>query len=64
MTTIKIKGMNCQHCVGATRKALENVTGISNVQVDLEKGEATFDGQVDIQTVKEAIAKIGFEVVQ
>lgn len=64
MTTIKIKGMSCQHCVGATRKALEAISGISNVQVDLAKGEATFDGQVDIQTVKEAITRIGFEVIE
>jgi copper chaperone CopZ len=64
MTTIKIKGMNCQHCVGSTQKALEAITGISNVQIDLTQGEATFEGKVDLQTVKEEIAKIGFEVIQ
>jgi copper chaperone len=63
MTTIKIKGMSCPHCAGSTKKALEAITGISNVQIDLAQGEATFDGKVDIQTVKEAIAKIGFEVI-
>jgi copper chaperone len=63
MTTIKIKGMSCQHCVGSTKKALEAVEGISNVQVNLAQGEATFDGQVDVQTVIEAITKIGFEVI-
>ena len=64
MTTIKIKGMSCQHCVDSTRKALEAIKGISNVQIDLAKGEATFDGTVAIETVKEAITKIGFEVTQ
>ncbi|MCG2744979.1 MAG: heavy-metal-associated domain-containing protein [Desulfobacteraceae bacterium] len=63
ITTIKIKGMSCQHCVGSTKKALEAIPGISNVQIDLEKGEATFDGKVDSQTVNEAITKIGFEVI-
>ncbi|MDD3814898.1 MAG: heavy metal-associated domain-containing protein [Desulfocapsaceae bacterium] len=63
MTTIKIKGMSCQHCVGSTKKALEALPGISNVQINLEKGEATFDGNVDSQTVKEAITRIGFEVI-
>lgn len=63
MTTIKIQGMSCQHCVGSTRKALEEIPGISNVQINLEKGEATFDGKVDSQTVKEAITRIGFEVI-
>jgi copper chaperone len=64
MTTIKIKGMSCQHCVGSTRKALEAIVGISNVQIDLAKGEATFDGNPDIQKVKDAVIKIGFEVIQ
>ncbi|MBW6521148.1 MAG: heavy-metal-associated domain-containing protein [Desulfoarculaceae bacterium] len=64
MTKIKVKGMSCQHCVASTRKALEAIPGVSNVQIDLAKGEAVFDGNVDIQTVKEAITRIGFEVIQ
>jgi copper chaperone CopZ len=64
MTTIKIKGMSCPHCAGSTKKALEAVSGISDVQINLAQGEATFEGKADIQTVKEAIAKIGFEVIQ
>lgn len=64
MTTIKIKGMSCQHCVNSTRKALEEVPGVSNVRVDLAKGEATFDGEVNLQAINEAITKIGFEIIQ
>ena len=64
MTTIKIKGMSCQHCAGSTRKALEAIPGLSDIEIDLAKGEATFEGTVDIKTVKEAIAGIGFEVIQ
>jgi copper chaperone CopZ len=64
MITIKIKGMSCQHCVNSTRKALEAVPGISNIQIDLAKGEASFDGKVDMQATKEAIVRIGFEVIQ
>jgi copper chaperone len=65
MTTIKVKGMSCQHCVASVTKALSGIEGISDVQVSLEKGEATFNEKnpVDEQTVKDAIAKIGFEVV-
>lgn len=63
MITVKIKGMSCQHCVASTTKALEGLAGVSNVQVDLDKGEARYEGNVDSQTVKEAIEKIGFEVV-
>ena len=64
MNTVKIKGMSCQHCVASTTKALEALPGISDVQVDLDKGVARYEGEVDTQSVKEAIAKIGFEVVE
>ncbi len=63
MATVKIKGMSCQHCVASTTKALEAVPGISAVEVDLDKGEARFQGEVDQQIVRQAIEKIGFEVV-
>ena len=65
MASVKITGMRCGHCVGSVTKALEAIDGISNVTVDLEAGEANYDENppVDIETIKEAIAKIGFEVV-
>ena len=65
MTTIKVKGMSCQHCVGSVTKALSEIEGIADVQVSLEKGEATFNENSPLaeQTIKDAITKIGFEVV-
>jgi copper chaperone len=62
MTTVKIEGMRCQHCVGSVRKALEELQGVSNVQVDLDKGEARYDGDVPAEKVKEAISRTGFKV--
>ncbi len=43
MTTVKIKGMRCGHCVASVTKALSDIDGVVNVQVNLEKGEATYD---------------------
>ncbi len=63
MTTISIKGMSCQHCVASTKKALEGVPGVSNVHVDLDKKEASYDGEVASEVISDAISKIGFEVV-
>lgn len=63
MATVSIKGMSCQHCVASTKKALEDVPGVTNVKVDLEKGKASYDGEVNAEVIKEAITKIGFEVV-
>ena len=64
MTTIKIKGMSCNHCVMAVTKALSAVDGVANVKVSLEAGEATFEEKkpVDMAVVKEKIKKAGFEV--
>lgn len=63
MATVSIKGMSCQHCVASTKKALEDIDGVTNVDVNLEKNEASYDGDVDAGVVKEAITKIGFEVL-
>jgi copper chaperone len=65
MTTIKIKGMSCQHCVMAVTKALGSIDGVKDIHVDLQKGEATFTEvkPVDRKQVGEKIKKAGFEVV-
>ena len=64
MTTIKIKGMSCDHCVRAVSKVLNSIEGIKNVKVDLAKGEATFieEKPVDVNMIKEQIKKAGYEV--
>ena len=65
MPTVTINGMNCQHCVASVTKALGAIDGITEVKVDLASNTATYkeDKPVDPQTVKDAIAAIGFEVV-
>lgn len=64
MTTVKIQGMSCNHCVMAVTKALSTIQGIKNPKVDLERGEATFEEEAPVQwsVVKEAIEKAGFTV--
>lgn len=62
MDSIKIKGMSCGHCVGSVQKALEDISGVSEVSVALDKGEATFTNKdVPRDTIRAAISKIGFE---
>jgi len=62
MESIKIGGMSCNHCVGSVEKALNAIPELSQVTVNLDAGEATFENQgADRQLIKEAIAKIGFE---
>lgn len=65
MTTIKVKGMSCQHCVMAVTKALKEIEGLQDIAVDLEKGEAAFTETkpVDKTLIKDKITKAGYEVV-
>jgi copper chaperone CopZ len=44
---------------------LGEIDGTTDVKVDLDKGEATFDEAtpVDMNTVQAAVKKAGFEVV-
>ncbi|MEN8134432.1 MAG: cation transporter [Thermodesulfobacteriota bacterium] len=65
MVTVKIKGMSCGHCVAAVTKALTEITELSNVSVNLERGEATYDeaSPVAMEKIKEVISGIGFKVV-
>jgi len=61
MYKLKIKGMNCAHCVAAVKKAIENVGGVKNVRVSLEKNEAEIeaDKNLDIEVVKKAVYDSG-----
>ncbi len=65
MTSIKIKGMSCNHCVMAATKALKEIEGLEDVSVNLEKAEATFTETkpVDPNLIKEKIKKAGYEVI-
>ena len=63
MATLKISGMRCGHCQGAVTKALSEIDGVTDVTVDLDKAEATYTAtdEVTVESLKEAITKIGFE---
>ncbi len=62
MDSLKIKGMSCQHCVKSVQEALEKITGISQVSVSLDDGEALFENSgVNREDIRNAIHTIGFE---
>jgi copper chaperone CopZ len=63
MPVIKISGMSCAHCTGSVTKILQATPGISNISVTLDPGQASFDAapEVNLDQVKDAIRKIGFD---
>lgn len=66
MKTIKVKGMSCEHCVKAVSKALSEIEGIENVNVELSKGEAHFEETkpVDLAVIQQKIEKAGYQLGQ
>ena len=63
---LKVKGMSCQHCVMSVTKALGQLEGIKNVQVDLAKGEVRFDNPKAVapDRIEKAISDAGYQVIQ
>lgn len=62
MTTLKITGLSCQHCVRAATLALEAVPGVTEVAVDLASGLAQIDGEADRAALIVAIHDAGYGV--
>ena len=64
-TTLKVKGMSCKHCVMSVTKALNQLEGIKNVQVDLAKGEVQFDNTKEVASnrIEKTIEDAGYEVI-
>lgn len=64
MKKIRVSGMSCGHCVAAVTKVLREIDGITDVTVDLEKGEATYEEThpVDPESVRDRIKKAGYDV--
>jgi copper ion binding protein len=62
---LKVKGMSCQHCVMSITKALGQLDGVKNVNVDLQKGEVHFENTKGVASaqVEKAITDAGYEVV-
>ncbi|MGM3174941.1 copper-exporting P-type ATPase CopA [Dickeya lacustris] len=56
--TLHLSGLNCQHCVASTRKALASVPGVEAMTVSLHHAEIF--GHAEPQAVVQAIENAGF----
>ncbi len=60
--TYKVNGMKCDHCRQSVENALKSVDGVSDVEVSLEKGEATVtynENKTTPQALKDAVDALG-----
>ena len=60
--TINVDNMNCGHCSGMVQKTLEGISGITDVNVDLEGKKASFSVQDDglVDQAVDAVSKAGY----
>ena len=62
--TLVVEGMMCQHCVAHVTKALQGVSGVSAVEVNLKKKTAivTLAAEVSSDSLIAAVTEAGYEV--
>lgn len=60
---LKVEGMTCNHCKMRTEKALQAVSGVENVKVDLETKEVVVTGNAERNDLVKAVEKAGYSVV-
>lgn len=66
MPTVTVKGMSCEHCKKSVLEAVSKIKGVSEAQVDLKAGLASWTdadpaSPAIVEDVKKAIKAIGFE---
>ena len=64
VTTAKIDGMSCAHCVRAVFTALGGVPGVSRADVSIGRATIEHDGSVSPEALREAISIAGYEVTE
>jgi copper chaperone len=63
--TMKIEGMSCQHCVMRVKKAVSQLTGVSDSQVDVGSAKVTYDeSKLAVADLNKAVVEAGYKVVE
>jgi copper chaperone len=63
-TILKVEGMTCNHCKMRVEKALQGVSGVESVKVDLTAKEADVTGEVERAKLIKAVEEAGYSVVK
>lgn len=61
---ILIEGMSCNKCVGHVKAALEDLDGVTSVEVSLEGKNAIVETTANDEVLKEVIEDEGYDVVE
>jgi copper chaperone len=63
-TTVNVTGMTCGHCATSVREEVENIPGVTGVDVDLASGKVTIDSELPIKTdvIQGAVQEAGYQL--
>lgn len=63
MPKVIVSGMSCQHCVDTLTRALNEIEGISELAVNLERGYIVYSETkpVPFEKIREIINRAGFQ---
>ena len=64
--TLNVEGMTCDHCVQTIKEAVNNLVGISRVEVDLENKQVAVEydkALVKLDSITDKIVENGFKVI-
>ena len=65
MTTYKVTGLTCEHCVGAVRTEITAIDGVTGVEIKLVTGGTslvTVEGNVTDEQIADAVDEAGYAV--
>lgn len=62
--TYTVAGMTCGHCVSSVTEEVEQIAGVTGVDVDLQTGRVTVTSEapLDDAKVKDAVEEAGYEL--
>jgi len=62
--TFTVTGMTCDHCVRSVQSEVAKIDGVTDVDVDLARGQVTIESatEVDPAAVVAAVDEAGYEV--
>ena len=61
MLKLKVNGMTCNHCVKRVTTALAHLPNATRIEVDLARGEALIEGDVDAGSAVSAVKAAGYD---
>lgn len=59
-THYSVRGMKCGGCIAKATEAVSKLPGYVSAEFDLKSGTAVVKGDVDPQTVVNALTKVGY----